>query len=311
MQSQLATNVVHLAQPEPNHQVQAQRQSKHACDRCRTSKSRCVIDNLDQDEKCQRCIAAQADCHFTPIGVRKRRKRTDARITSLEKELNSLKTRLSDHSSSQAPSGLASSAKVPSHEGHDGRLGEGRHSTSSHGDRRAAQHTAVSQDSKAAYEGILSGQQAAELFADFLENLLPQYPLLFLAPDESFDLLHRTKPLLLLAIVTAGGSKRDGKLFRQLHGHLVQKVTEKAIVGGQKTVELVQAILMLKTWYCPPDDLREMNWYQWTHIAGTMALELGLCGSTTQPGNVLPHEISQEKSQQWRTMLAVYQSCSS
>ena len=145
---------------------------------------------------------------------------------------------------------------------------------------------------------------AAELFQDFVDFLLPQFPIA--AISGTFHSLRASKPVLLLAAIAAASSMREPPLFRMLHAHLVRKVTELAIIEGDRSLELVQSIIILETWYCPPDDLRRLNFYQWIHIAGTMAMQLGLGGKTCQQ----EPDLSWQHSEKWRTMFSVFLSCS-
>ncbi|KAI9711702.1 MAG: hypothetical protein M1820_001846 [Bogoriella megaspora] len=150
----------------------------------------------------------------------------------------------------------------------------------------------------------ISDQLARELFQTFIDYLLPQYPIVII--QEPYDALRVSKPVLLLAAVAAASSTREQYLFAMLHSHLVRQVTEKAIIEGERSIELIQSILILETWYYPPDDLRRLNFYQWIHIAGTMALQLGLGGAR----DLREPDLSKPDSENRRTMFAVFQSCS-
>ena len=206
---------------------------KHACERCRNSKLKCKLDSLDATGKCTRCLGANAECIFEPLAPRRRRKRTDARVTTLERELRSMKSMLDNLRDSQAAESKAASlsSQTPS-------------------------TPAINSKSPAESDGawfipdLISDRLAAELFQEFVDHLLPQYPIVLIT--ESFQSLRLSKPILLLATVAAAGSTRAASLFRMLHSHLVRQVTEKVIIEGERSVELVQSILILETWYYPP-----------------------------------------------------------
>lgn len=121
---------------------------------------------------------------------------------------------------------------------------------------------------------MLSEQEARELFDAFVAECLPQFPVVTI--HESFDELREMKPVLLLAAVTAASNARDGELFTRLHRHLVRMVSDRVVINGERDIELLQAILLLEVSFCPPDDLRKLSFYQWTHMAATMAMQLGL-----------------------------------
>ena len=257
---------------------------KHACERCRDSKLKCQLEKLQATGKCDRCFAADAECTFKPVLPRKRRKRTDVRVTNLEKELNSMSNMLQEVRALQPPtscSDSSSSPYVPSN-------AEG----------------ALTSSQWSLCPDLISHRRAEELFQHFVDDMLPQYPIV--AVSESSDTLRLSKPTLHLAIVAAGSSTRETAKFHSLHGELVRQVTAKAILGGERSLELIQSILVLESWYYPPEDLRNLNFYQWTQIAGTMAMQLGLIGreyaqSSRDIGGNPEH---------WRTILAVFQACS-
>ena len=255
---------------------------KHACESCRGYKLRCAIESVEATGKCSRCLGANAECVFEPLAPRQRRKRTDARVTSLEKELRAMKSMLD---------GLR-----------DSQLAESKEASVS---SRAASTPTIYLDTRdSLIPDAVSDDLAEVLLKEFLDHLIPQYPVVVIS--ESFDSLRVSKPLLALAAITAASSTREQSLFRMLHSHLVRQITERAVIEGDRSVELIQSILILETWYCPPDDLRRLNFYQWIHIAGTMALQLGLGGrrSLQEP------DLSKFTFEQRRTMFAVFQSCS-
>jgi hypothetical protein len=159
--------------------------------------------------------------------------------------------------------------------------------------------------------GSISEKQAIELFEAFCNSVLPQYPILALSTNQTFHSLHSTQPVLLLAMITAASGTLQAGLFKTLHSRLVRELAEKAIIDGQRSIELIQAAILLKTWYCPPDDLRKLNFYQWTHIAGTMAMQIGLGGITLSKSTEGMLIGTDQEAERFRTMFAVFEGCSS
>ena len=262
---------------------------KHACERCRNLKLKCTTDRMEATGTCDRCTRAKERCIFEPLGPRQRRKRTDARVTSLEKELSALRSKLGDLKDSQiVDSSLSPLAP---------RIAANKISGSFHGKQAA--------NAEPFLPDLLPDGLAIQLFSNFLEVFLLQYPVVVI--PESFDSLRTSKPLLLLAAITAASSAHDPHLFGILHSYLARQVIDKTMIDGDRSLELIQSILILGTWYYPPNDLQRLNFYQWFHIAGTMALQLDLGGKTSHQ---VPDFYGQKYENQ-RTMLTVYQSCSS
>lgn len=238
--------------------------------------------------KCTRFLDAHAECVFQPHAPRQRRKKTDARVTHLEKELHHVKSVLSKFSD-LSTSPKSSLTPFPSSE-----APATRSNTSLLSKQNSGPGTAVSDD------------LAKELLREFKDFLLPQYPIDEIS--EPFDVLRTAKPLLFMAAITAASSTREPSLFSALHARLVLQVTDKAIIiNGKRSVELIQSMLILGSWYCPPDDLEHLNFYQWFHIASTMASQLGLGGAISQQ---IP-DLSVRHLEGWQTMLSVFQFCSS
>ncbi|EFX02303.1 fungal transcriptional regulatory protein [Grosmannia clavigera kw1407] len=159
--------------------------------------------------------------------------------------------------------------------------------------------------------------------------------------------VRRQTPVLFLAIVTVAGNigaemgqngdddddddddelsnGRDGSadisndesdgLSLALEALLLRVFAERIMLDGQKSIELIQALLVSSNWNChslgvtPPSSHRP-RFYQHVHLAASMAVELGLCGREGQnrpqdsgpSGDTLVFE---------RTLLACYLCCSS
>lgn len=153
---------------------------------------------------------------------------------------------------------------------------------------------------------MLSEQEARELFDKFVTACLPQFPVVTVI--ESFDRLRETKPMLLLAAITAASNAKDGELFTRLHRHLVRMVSDRVVINGERNIELIEAMLLLAVWYCPRDDLRKLNFYQWIHMAATMAMQLGIVAESSavqEESSIQAHEVVMDDESS-RLGLAVY-----
>lgn len=66
-----------------------EQQLNRACEACRTSKVRC-LPLPGSSSQCQRCSKARRQCVFVAPAKRRQRKRTDVRVTELEREVKQL-----------------------------------------------------------------------------------------------------------------------------------------------------------------------------------------------------------------------------
>jgi hypothetical protein len=83
--------------PSPGHRTappSGDVRSIRACDYCRSLKVRCIAGNASSG-KCQRCAKSGRDCIMTAPQKRKQRKRTDTRVTELEKEVRAMRVAFS------------------------------------------------------------------------------------------------------------------------------------------------------------------------------------------------------------------------
>lgn len=154
---------------------------------------------------------------------------------------------------------------------------------------------------------LLPFENAQALLTRFRNKTIPQFPLILLpSKTTTLSALATSKPTLLLALFTAASSSGPGLLFKTLHAELTKRLAMRVIVNGERSLELVQALLVMEVWYCIPEDGEEgVNFYQWIHVAATMALQLGL-------GKMDCQEVEREEAmEEARILLGVWLSCSS
>lgn len=123
--------------------------------------------------------------------------------------------------------------------------------------------------------GIMSPEVAEELFARYSQEMVYHLPGVIFPPTERAVDLRNEKPLLFLAVMASAAAARP-ELQRQLIKELMEIFARKVICNGEKSLELVQALLVSVAWYFPPDSFEELKFYQFIHIACVMALDLGL-----------------------------------
>ncbi|KAL1877344.1 hypothetical protein VTK73DRAFT_8717 [Phialemonium thermophilum] len=123
--------------------------------------------------------------------------------------------------------------------------------------------------------GFLTMDTAARLFARYVNDMCPHLPaVVFPAGTLAAD-VRKSKPVLFLSIMAAASFDLPD-LQRRLVRELMEIVAHKAVVVGEKSLELVQALHVAVIWYWPPEHFDELKFYQLIHIAGVMAIDLGL-----------------------------------
>ena len=183
--------------------------------------------------------------------------------------------------------------------------------------------------------GLLTMNEAAAIYNRYVDELIPQLPIV-VVPRDAAEMIRRDKPTLFLAVIAAASATEDEDLYLNLNKELLEIYADKITIRGEKSLELVQSMLLTVVWCCPPDNFDSLKFYQYIHMAASMALDLGIgkkpqvpskqsqfsvlnkentlpsdpidkqCGSST--GSQSPTESGLVESR--RTILACYLMCS-
>ncbi|MCJ1431938.1 hypothetical protein MMC27_001294 [Xylographa pallens] len=276
-----------------------------ACEACRTRKIRCLQDRSFSDVSCKPCLFANRACVYSDRSLKKRRKRTDARVAELEKTVKALSTALYwgadgdpiiqgnlNTKEEFLPASMIlekPAAKLPPV------VPEANESYNTDAPSRQWSSTGsciVAQDEAASFgtidnarefpqldvvsRGLLSMIEASFLFDIYVNEMSPHFPDVVLPTGSIVDGVRREAPVLFLAVITAASSTVDGKLNTRLTTELRQVLADRVFMKGNKSVELVQALLITTSWSYPSAKYDEAKFYQLIHVTATMALEIGL-----------------------------------
>jgi hypothetical protein len=127
--------------------------------------------------------------------------------------------------------------------------------------------------------GLLSTETSNQLFESYNNDLVHHYPAVLFPKNTSPDEIRKSKPVLFQAVVTAAACQLDSVLFGELFKEMTKVYAERIFINGEKSLELIQSLTLTSVWYCPPDDLcgpSNLHFYQYIHMAATMALDLGI-----------------------------------
>ncbi|KAL2370178.1 hypothetical protein RJ035_003540 [Blastomyces gilchristii] len=124
--------------------------------------------------------------------------------------------------------------------------------------------------------GVVDTEMALKCFNRYVNDIAPLLPFVVFPPETTMAEVRRTKPILLLAILSISIGIFNADLQTSLLNELFRLFADQVIVKGSKSLELVQAIMLSMIWYTPPDHYEEMKFFQLIHIAATMAMDLGM-----------------------------------
>jgi len=124
--------------------------------------------------------------------------------------------------------------------------------------------------------GIVSKSTGTTLFNHWKANVSSLSPLVVLSSSSDADTIRARKPLLFLAIATAASASIQPYLQSQLVKDLTGDFAERILVVGEKSLELVQAILVYTDHFLPADNSRASAFTQYIHCALSICIDLGL-----------------------------------
>lgn len=313
---------------------------KHACERCRQAKVRCLTDTLATHGKCRKCYDNSLSCEWKEISKTRSHKRTHARVAELERQITSLAATLTGTQAARIQS--MSAADEEGHTRAPIEPAEAHRATSlpaspnagtqaeaiviqepSYGNTKSVpnrEEFASDRSSSAWSPGhsrldALSSQRKQQLLEIFVAELLPQYPIISLPRAAPLEQLEHTAPFTVRALIATACSISEPRSFQAMHNDNITILAKAVVIDGMKSLDLLQALIITATWSCPPDDLSTLNIYQWSHMACTMAVELGIGGQTSfqaQAEHVqnFAANPSEALMQKYRTMFGVYLTCS-
>ncbi|KAI0855821.1 hypothetical protein F4860DRAFT_495207 [Xylaria cubensis] len=123
--------------------------------------------------------------------------------------------------------------------------------------------------------GIITADEASVLFQRYTDRMATHLPAVVFPPGTTAADIRRTQPILYLAIMSVASSETPN-LQRLLVKELMQIFADKLIIQGEKSLELVQSIMVSVVWYFPPEHFEQLKFYQMIHLAAVMAIDIGL-----------------------------------
>ncbi|GFN10443.1 hypothetical protein AtubIFM55763_011452 [Aspergillus tubingensis] len=302
-------------------QAATAQQLNRSCESCRGLKVRCLPDPSTPNQ-CQRCVKANRPCIFVAPQRRRPRKRTDSRVAQLEREMRQMRSLLKDRlrvdessaesvgseredsrepdlgpsindsmpAGSDPPSSASGSARpmdfspsFPSNSPYPNTFDSGATPGLASNPVSSSYSLEATLERDVVGQGLISLEYANDLVAFFITELTAFAPIVVLPPDTTAYQLRCSKPVLFLSVIAAAAVSLDANLAAALNREMIRVYAERFFINGDKSLELVQALLLMIVFYFPPDSPLKLQFYQYTHIAATMALEIGLASKRRVP----------------------------
>ncbi|KAH6715454.1 hypothetical protein DL95DRAFT_460915 [Leptodontidium sp. 2 PMI_412] len=270
---------------------------RRSCESCRGSKGRC-IPSPDDSHRCLRCVKEGKPCVFLEAKPRpKRAKNSRVRVAEMEEKLEGLLALVAANAANQsgvneAPAPAPASATQPPPVSHglstmsmpDTIITDFTYDTPSSSSHQSEQsipqqhpvfvYPIFDNLQDAISKGFISLSQAEDALRVY-RSKQKAFPFVVLPPNISLDSLRRQRPFLFLAVICCA-TEHNYKLQQHIELELRENLSRRILVNGEKSLDLLQGILVYLTWYhfyFHPD--REQI-YQLSQMAVSMTVDLGM-----------------------------------
>lgn len=223
-----------------------------------------------------------------PVQKRKPRRKADVRVAELEKEMLSLRALLKQATTATATPivediSTRQTESTESSDGMDSRLTASTQSRSASAfsdspPGRVDHNDRIDPISR----GNLTMQTAIQLVEQYKTEMYPHYPLVYIPPACTAEILRRTRPMLFLAVLAGAAGKEYPEIAAKLDQVVLEEYANRAVLRSEKSLELVQALLVSSSWYQPPSRLNQFKYSEFAHMAGVMATDIGIASRPLQ-----------------------------
>lgn len=275
----------------------AEQQLNRACEACRLSKVRCLVNPGSTSSQCQRCAKAGRTCVFAPPAKRRQRKRTDVRVAELEREVKQMRSLLrtnrispvevSDHESmdeepEDQPDEQPEKDTSTYAQSHESTTTPPTVAPSDKWPTSRIQNDCAPTDSLGSSDidiidrGLITVEMAEGLLNTYRNELTHQCPGVVIPMDWTAARLRVEKPALFHAVMAAASHSKGQVLSNRLHEEVTYLYARNLFIKGEKSLQYIQALLVTVAYYTPPNSPAQLQIYQYGNMAASMALELGL-----------------------------------
>ncbi|KAK5358074.1 hypothetical protein LTR20_009260 [Exophiala xenobiotica] len=295
-----------------------------ACVACRNMKIRCLP--VEGQEACNACSRVNREC-IMPGPPRKRQK-TVHKVAELEKKINALTDALlaKQHTEPSPPhtspdkEQTANAHSVPSAGEDTSSAGldpyplkltekpdEGLPPSLDWTSTRSCPvvtNTVLKDDYVDVVEqGMLSKDSATSLFNYWAQNMCESCPMVHFPPGTQAQEVRTRRPMTFLAILAATSSAIMPSIQPSLVTEAARQFSERVLFHGDKSVDLVQALLLHSQYYVRPRTARDLAFHQYAQSASTMCYDLGIGKRSRMRDRTIPPTDHVELARTW---IAVY-----
>ncbi|TGO38438.1 hypothetical protein BHYA_0075g00410 [Botrytis hyacinthi] len=278
---------------------------RRSCEACRTSKGRC-LPSKDDPTRCAKCSKSKKKCVFLETKPRPKKMRSSrVRVAEMEQKLDGILNLLAAKSQAESqPNSIPTPESPPENMPLDL---SGMFELSfpllplDNTSSKPFQHMSLSTPPNLSYGGlndvisrcIVSTKQAEEALKEFASRA-SAFPFVLIPPEASLESLRHERPILLLGIL-ASTCQNNIPVQHLLESELRETISSRTIIHGEKSIDLLQGILLYLAWYHYHYNPEKDNLFQLTQMANAMVIDLELhrpkfCELQTSYSNTLGFE---------------------
>ncbi|OAL28958.1 hypothetical protein AYO22_02394 [Fonsecaea multimorphosa] len=124
--------------------------------------------------------------------------------------------------------------------------------------------------------GLLDWETACKAFDRYKNEMSRYFPFVVFASDTDALAVKQQQSLLFFAVITVGLASMQTTVDAELCDMLIKDLALRVVYRGERSLELVQTLIIHVLFYGRTKNLRDLNFNQMLHIACTMALDIGL-----------------------------------
>ncbi|ESZ95284.1 hypothetical protein SBOR_4338 [Sclerotinia borealis F-4128] len=259
---------------------------RRSCEACRSSKGRC-LPSKDDPNCCAKCLKRRQKCVFLETKPRPKKMRSSRiRVTEMEQKLDGILNILAAKTQTESqPNPFSAPISPPETMSLDlSEIFELSYPSLPMEDAIPKPFQQISipttphfgfrdfQDTIS--KGVVNIKQAEEALEEFAGKA-SAFPFVLLPPHTSLESLRHERPALLLAIL-ASTCQNNIPIQNILENELLETLSSRIIMQGEKSIDLLQSLLLYLAWYHYHYSPAKDNLYQLTQMANAMVIDLGL-----------------------------------
>jgi hypothetical protein len=124
--------------------------------------------------------------------------------------------------------------------------------------------------------GLIDWPSVCLAFDRYKREMCRYFPFVVFPANMDASTLKEQQPLVFFAIINAATASMHTSPDPELGDMLVKDLSLRIMYRGERSLELVQTLLIQAMFYARGKEMRELNFNQVVHTASTMALDIGL-----------------------------------